>query len=885
MDLTPRLRLLFLLPFAPRAGATHGGARVTGQLIARLALHHEVAVLYLADDSEPPPDPELVERCAIVEAVPRPAGPATMRTRARFKLRLLRGFPTWASELASPRFRRRVSELAAEWRPDVVQLEFPVMGQYLPALASSDASRVLVDLDASLRDLRDWEGPLGRLVAALDERAWRRFERRVIDGVQAVVVFTERDRRALEGLGATTPVLEIPFGVPLPEAALSPAGTPPPSVLFVGNFRHNANVDAAVWLGRTLFPPVQAALPDARLTIVGASPTAEVLALAGDSVSVAGRVPEVAPYMDQAAVVAAPIRDGGGMRVKVLEALAAGKAVVATPLAVEGLGVTSGKQLEIAASGEEFSYALERLLRDESRRRELGNEARAWAREHLGWDEAIARYDRLYGELTGLLTEESSRRRSVLELLLPRGRAARALVLGSACPERLRPAAGDAGEPLDLVVVAPDESERRRAWLDRAIDECSTRLDPDGIAYLILPRRARRRAARRLRARGLAIEAAVLHRPDLASSRELVPLQRVAFTEVVGSAPWKRRVVGGLFRVGAGAALRATSPNAALVARRPGARRQIAWLDQAGSAARGAGSAVISSSWRVEASTAVLHPLTKRNVAPVVAKVDLAGPGPAAREGDRLDRLGPAARGAGAAVPDPIASVDLEGVPVLVESRVEGEIAAVRLMRRPALLPDLLEGVCGWLERWEAATARRHQVSLDQLERELLAPAEELAPMLADGAGYVAELRERCARLAGTHVPFAASHNDLTMWNVLVDDESGIGIVDWEAAEEATLPMKDFFYAAVDAVAATRGYRDRPRAARDCLGPGGERAALVAGLQSRIMTAVGVDPELSVISLHACWLGHALNEHHAARPSDGRPFLQIVEWLAATLPP
>ena len=132
------------------AGARHGGARVTGQLIAGLALRHDVAVLHLADESEPAPDLELVERCSIVEAVPRPAGPVTLRTRVRFKLGLVRGFPTWASELASPRFGRRVAELAADWRPDVVQLEFPVMGQYLPALAASAAPRVLVDHDASL---------------------------------------------------------------------------------------------------------------------------------------------------------------------------------------------------------------------------------------------------------------------------------------------------------------------------------------------------------------------------------------------------------------------------------------------------------------------------------------------------------------------------------------------------------------------------------------------------------------------------------------------------------------------------------------------------------------------------------------------------------------
>lgn len=396
-----RLRLLFLLPFAPRLGGRHGGARVTGQLIAGLALRHEVAVLYLEDTGEPPPEQQLLSRCALVEPVARAAGPPTLLTRARVKLGLVRGLPTWASELASPRLARRAAELAAEWRPDVVQLEFPVMGQYLPALDGCRAPRVLVDHDASLRDLRAWRGPLRRLVGALDERAWRKFERRGIEQVQAVVVFTERDRRTLDGLGTGTPVRRIPFGVPLPHVPLSPAGTAPPGVLFVGNFRHAANADAAVWLGRSLFPPVRVALPEARLTIVGASPTPDVLALAEDGVSVTGKVRDVAPYLDQAAVVAAPIRVGGGMRVKVLEALAAGKAVVATPLAVEGLDVVSGEQLEVAASAEDFTSALECLLRDESRRRALAERARAWACERLGWDDAIARYERLYLELVG----------------------------------------------------------------------------------------------------------------------------------------------------------------------------------------------------------------------------------------------------------------------------------------------------------------------------------------------------------------------------------------------------------------------------------------------------------------------------------------------------
>jgi glycosyltransferase involved in cell wall biosynthesis len=394
------LRLLFLLPFPPRLEGRHGGARATGQLIASLAARHEVAVLYRAEGAEQPEE-ELRAACALLESVAPHAPPGRLRP----KLALLRGIPTWASEVANPLFAERVRALSGEWAPDVVQVEYPVMGQYLPALGNSRAVRVLVDHDASVRDLRTWHGPLAPLTGWLDERAFRRFEKRSLDDVDAVVVFTDRDRRALEALDAGTPVTTIPLGIRVPDQQLDPVGAAPPTVLFVGSFGHAANTDAALWLGEELFPPVRDAVPDATLTIVGPDPPAEVRALAREGVEVTGEVPDVRPYLDAAAVVAAPIRVGGGMRVKVLEALAAGKAVVATPLAVEGLHVVDGEQVRVAADAGGFSEALRELVVDRDERVALAGRARSWASAHAGWDSAMERYEALY---RSLLERESS---------------------------------------------------------------------------------------------------------------------------------------------------------------------------------------------------------------------------------------------------------------------------------------------------------------------------------------------------------------------------------------------------------------------------------------------------------------------------------------------
>lgn len=396
MDLTPqRLRLLFVLPFAPRLGGLHGGARATGQLIAHLAERHDVAVLHLSAPGDPPVEPELERRCEHVQSPP-PAAPAG---RVRLKLGLLRGVPTWASEMAHPAFADNVRRLAGQWSPDVVQIEYPVMGQYLHALDGCPAPRVLVDHDASLRDHRAWRGPLGGHTGTLDARAWRRFERAVLRQVGAAVVHTERDRLALEGLASGTPIIEIALATAIHPAPLDASGGSPPGVLFVGSFTHPPNVDAALWLGSTIFPPLHDEHPHARLTFVGPTPPPALRALAAGHVAVTGEVPDVTPYLEDAAVIAAPIRLGGGMRVKVLEALAAGKAVVATPLAAAGLDLVAGEQLEIASTEDEFRRALSRLLGDERARRELGRRARAWAVQHLGWEASVERYEDVYRSL------------------------------------------------------------------------------------------------------------------------------------------------------------------------------------------------------------------------------------------------------------------------------------------------------------------------------------------------------------------------------------------------------------------------------------------------------------------------------------------------------
>jgi polysaccharide biosynthesis protein PslH len=372
------------------------------QLLERMATRHHVALLYLRAPTDPPLDPSLQEQVELVEEVTRP-DPGFSLAELRSRLNSAIHFkPMWVIGSSVSAYKKRVRAIARAWRPDVVQIDYHVMGQYLSALDGCPAPRVLTEHEPGISAARDrWQSGRGlsRAMHYIDLRAWERFERTITKHVQAVVVFTERDRQALAQLAHPTPVVTIPIGAVLPEQPLDPIGDESLTLLFVGNFIHPPNADAAARLVNVIFPRLQAHIPGVHLHVVGDLPTAQIRELANETVVVTGCVPDVTPYLDRAAVVVAPLRMGGGMRVKVLEALASGKAVVASPLAVEGLDVVDGKHVLLAESDQEFVEAVVHLLRDPVKRVSLAVSARAWAIANLGWERSIEAYERLYRTL------------------------------------------------------------------------------------------------------------------------------------------------------------------------------------------------------------------------------------------------------------------------------------------------------------------------------------------------------------------------------------------------------------------------------------------------------------------------------------------------------
>jgi glycosyltransferase involved in cell wall biosynthesis len=372
-------------------------------LLLKMGARHQLTLLHLQTGQEAGASTAVADRCVHVEAVPvaDPFRWGHKRARVTRVAAALAGTPDWVMRTRSERVRDRVAALARAGAPDILHIEHTVMGQYLDA-APGAASTVVVyepGAAAALDRMRAVRGAK-RVPAMLEAAAWRRFEWTVMARADAAVVFTEHDRRAVEGPArrGDTLVRTVALGARVPDEPLSPTGHEPLGVLFVGNFVHAPNGVGARALVDTIMPAVRRTHPEARLTIVGPHPPADLAALQDRLTMVTGEVSDLRPYLDGAAVVVAPLWTGGGMRVKVLEALAAGKATVATPLAAEGLDVVDGEHLLVREAPEAFADAIVALLSDPLARGRLAAAGRAWAVERPGWDAVARRVEAVWEE-------------------------------------------------------------------------------------------------------------------------------------------------------------------------------------------------------------------------------------------------------------------------------------------------------------------------------------------------------------------------------------------------------------------------------------------------------------------------------------------------------
>jgi glycosyltransferase involved in cell wall biosynthesis len=278
--------------------------------------------------------------------------------------------PYAVGRFGSAGVRQKLSDWFQERRFDVAICDFLDAAVNFPADLTIPSVLFQHNVESEIwrRHSATESNPLKRRMYALEFRKMARYERNAVNKFRHVIAVSEHDRRLMETWVEPSRITVVPTGVDLAHYRPDPGSKPGPVVVFVGAMDWEPNVDAMEYFCDEIWPSVTARVPAAKLLIVGRNPGDRVLRLASDSVQITGRVPSVAEHLRDASVVVVPLRIGGGTRLKIYEAMAAGKAVVSTSVGAEGLDVHHGQDIVLADRQQSFADAVVALLGDENLR-------------------------------------------------------------------------------------------------------------------------------------------------------------------------------------------------------------------------------------------------------------------------------------------------------------------------------------------------------------------------------------------------------------------------------------------------------------------------------------------------------------------------------------
>lgn len=215
----------------------------------------------------------------------------------------------------------------------------------------------------------------------------RQIERATAASFDAHITCSDLDARRFRDIAPGANLIVVPNGVDCDYFASQSRAIHPNSVVFVGTMNWHPNVQAMQYFLRDIWPAVKSRVPSATMDIAGSNPPDTIVKLADSlpDVKIHGYVDDVRPLIDSAAVFACPIRDGGGTKLKILDAFAMGKCVVAHPIACEGIDAVDGREIVLAAQAEDFAAAISALLNDDARRAAIGRAARCLAEDRYSY--------------------------------------------------------------------------------------------------------------------------------------------------------------------------------------------------------------------------------------------------------------------------------------------------------------------------------------------------------------------------------------------------------------------------------------------------------------------------------------------------------------------
>ena len=376
-------------------------------MMTELARNHDLTAVMLADDDF---DIAACQRamqsyCRDVVLIRNPYGRAGASKRVLQIRSLVSSRSFDRLRVMVPAFQQALDRVLRSQRFDLVNLEFPYLGQYAlrQAPVGEKSPRLIVDSHEIAYDLARQFAASGtslgrRIYAGLNWRKLKRDELGTYGSADGVYLCSKEDEQRLLRLLPNARTVVIPNAADVDY--YQPRATDPRpdgrTVIYFGLLSTVPNIDAVNHFIGDIWPRIVSSHPDARCKIVGGKPPRQLLALAGPQIEFTGFVPDLRPHLAAAAAVVVPLRLGGGTRLKIVEAMAMGKAIVSTSLGAEGIDAVPRRDILIEDEPPAFADAVVQLLASPDRAAEIGRSARRVAVERYSWSGAAETLEAFY---------------------------------------------------------------------------------------------------------------------------------------------------------------------------------------------------------------------------------------------------------------------------------------------------------------------------------------------------------------------------------------------------------------------------------------------------------------------------------------------------------
>lgn len=378
-----------------------GRALRTYNLIKQISKKHEI---YLFTFVQTPEEVSGVEHmrtiCAHVAAEPLYLGSGKWRIVLDLARELFSVSPLLAVKYRSRRMRKKIRTLLSTEEIQLVHLDMLHLGDYINVCGERPVVLVEHNVESVLlrRRVENESNLLRKAYLYYQYLKLRRYEARICRRADHVVAVSEIDAELLRNLSGARGITAIPNGVDT--TYFQDVGLPcrDHDLVFVGGLTWFPNYDAIRYLCAEILPRIAAEVPDVTLTVVGKSPhDRKMRDITGNPrVRLTGLIDDVRPSISEAGAYVVPLRVGGGTRLKILDALSMGKAIVTTSVGCEGLDVVPGRHLLIADDPEGFARAVVQVLRDRELARSLGAAGRKLVQQKYEWAIIAKELDRVY---------------------------------------------------------------------------------------------------------------------------------------------------------------------------------------------------------------------------------------------------------------------------------------------------------------------------------------------------------------------------------------------------------------------------------------------------------------------------------------------------------